>query len=74
MATYKQIQGYVKHKYGYTPKTCWIAHAKELSGLLVKRSHRRSGERVYPCPADKLGDIQDAFRYFRMMEWVKGDK
>ena len=68
MATYTQIQDYIKQKYNNTPKTCWIAHAKELSGLPVKRSHRRKGERVYPCPEDKLPDIQDAFRYFGMME------
>ena len=67
MATYKEIQAYVKKEFGYTPKTCWIAHAKELSGLPVKRSHRRSGERVYPCPEEKLRDIQEAFRHFGMM-------
>jgi len=67
MATYKQIREYVKQKFGYTPKDCWIAHTKELSGLPVKRSHRRTGERVYPCPEVKLGDIQDAFRHFRMI-------
>ncbi|MHA1280318.1 MAG: hypothetical protein ACTSQ8_24355 [Candidatus Helarchaeota archaeon] len=53
MVTTNRIQEYFTRKNGYTPKTCWIAHAKELSGLPVKRSHRRSGERVYPCPADK---------------------
>ena len=24
MATYKEIQGYVKETYGFLPKTCWI--------------------------------------------------
>lgn len=42
-------------------------YTKELSGLPVKRSHRRSGARVCPCPEDKLASIQDTFRYFGMM-------
>ena len=67
MATYAQIRVYVKEKYGYFPKSCWIAHAKELSGLPVKRSHRRKGARQEPCPPRKLADIQDAFRYFKML-------
>lgn len=32
MATYTQIQ-WIKEKYGFTVKTCWIAHAKEVCGL-----------------------------------------
>ena len=66
MATYKQIQEYVKDNFGYTPKTCWIAHVKEIYGLPVKRSHRRKGERIHPCPFDKVEDIQEAFNYFGM--------
>ena len=72
MATYKQIQVYVQGKYGYTPKTCWIAHAKELSGIPVRKSHNRKGERKHPCPENKLESIQDAFRYFKMI--VGGEK
>ena len=33
MATYKEIQAYVKEKYGFQPKTCWIAHMKEVCGI-----------------------------------------
>jgi hypothetical protein len=33
MATYKDIQKYVKQRFGFEPKTCWIAHVKELNGL-----------------------------------------
>lgn len=28
-ATNKEIEDYVKKKYGFTVKTCWIAHVKE---------------------------------------------
>ncbi len=34
MTTHKQIQQYVKGVYGYTPKTCWIAHMKEVCDLI----------------------------------------
>ena len=33
MATYQQIQKWVRCLYGWTPETCWIAHCKELAGL-----------------------------------------
>ena len=67
MATYQEIQSYVKKKYKYSPKTCWIADAKEKCGLPVRRSHRRTGQRLYPCPKNKLSDIKDAFRHFDMI-------
>ncbi|NHN35628.1 hypothetical protein [Paenibacillus agricola] len=41
MATYKQIQDYVKQQYGYIPKSCWIAHMKEVNGLNPKMSPRQ---------------------------------
>lgn len=67
MATYLEIQNFVKNRYGYTPKTCWIAHAKEICGLPVRRTHNRMGKRVYPCPDNKLESIQSAFRHFGMI-------
>lgn len=59
MATYKEIQQYVKNKYGYSVKTCWIAHMKELSGIKVKVSHRRYDEnvRTNPCPENKTLEL-----------------
>jgi len=67
MATYAEIQEYVKKKFGFVPKTCWIAHAKEISRIPVKRSHRRIGKRQYPCPRSRLKPIQKAFQHFGMM-------
>ena len=32
MATYAEIAECVKRQSGFTPKTCWIAHVKELNG------------------------------------------
>ncbi|MBE6584420.1 MAG: hypothetical protein E7649_05525 [Ruminococcaceae bacterium] len=70
MATYKQIQEYVKFKYGFQPKTCWIAHMKELCGLPIKPSHNRYSltKREKPCPADKQEAIIDAFKHFEMIK------
>jgi len=33
MATYQQIQDWVRKHYGFTVKTYWIAHVKEMCGL-----------------------------------------
>lgn len=68
MATYKQIQDYVKKRYGYQPKTCWIAHVKELSGLSMRKAWNRAGtRREEPCPKGKIPDIQAALRHFGMI-------
>lgn len=67
--TYKKIQEYIKIKYGFVVKTCWIAHAKELYGLPVNTSaNRKTNQRKYPCPADKLDIIAKAFQYFGFLE------
>ncbi|MCD4754054.1 MAG: hypothetical protein K8R40_13370 [Anaerolineaceae bacterium] len=69
MATYKQIQEYVKQNYGFVCKTCWIADMKEKGGLNPRRSHRRIVDhRKYPCPQEKEGAILAAFQHFGMIE------
>ena len=69
MATYHQIQKYIRAKYGYQPKTCWIADVKEQVGLPVRRAwNRLSNERQVPCPSEKVAAILDAFRHFGMIE------
>ena len=69
MSTYKNIRSYVKDKYGFDPKSCWIADAKERFGLPVKRAWNRKGEeRENPCPDEKLDAIRDAIEYFGMLE------
>ena len=35
MATYKQIEDWVKGNHGFVPKTCWIAHVKETCGVAL---------------------------------------
>lgn len=69
MATYKEIQEYVKMNFGYIPKTCWIAHAKEICGLSPKIANNRNdiNKRVFPCPAEKQSEIKKAFKHFGMI-------
>jgi hypothetical protein len=67
MATYHQIQKYVRQKNGFMPKTCWIAHVKEVCCLLARRAHNRKGpKRAQPCPPDRVDAIKDALRHFGM--------
>jgi transcriptional regulator with XRE-family HTH domain len=57
--TYKRIQHEVKRRFGYTPKTCWIAHVKEIMALTLKEAHNRQGlARVHPCPTERIAEIK----------------
>ncbi|MBC8492748.1 MAG: hypothetical protein H8D43_03100 [Chloroflexi bacterium] len=69
MATYKQIQDYVKERHGCTVKTCWIAHVKELNGLKLHRApNREAGDkRKNPCPPSKRLLIEEAMRHYGMI-------
>ncbi len=68
MATYKQIQEWVKQNYGFVPATCWIADVKSQAGLPMRKAPNRKGaERVKPCPPEKVDSIQAALRHFGMI-------
>jgi hypothetical protein len=68
MATYKEIQIWVRQQYGFVPQNCWIAHVKEISGLRLRRAPNRQGtERVRLCPQEKVELIQAALRYSGML-------
>ena len=66
MSTYQQIQEFVREKYGFTVKTCWIAHVKEISGLTPRIAPNRTDntKRINPCPPDKIEPIKQALRHF----------
>ncbi len=70
MGRYKDIQAYVRAEYGFVPETCWIAHAKEVSGLPTRRAHNRlsPASRKRPCPIDKRAPIIEALRHFGLLE------
>ncbi|MEW5937150.1 MAG: hypothetical protein AB1665_04950 [Candidatus Thermoplasmatota archaeon] len=69
MATYKQIQDWIRRNYGYTVKTCWIAHVKEICGLELRNAPNRYDEniRTNPCPSEKIEPIKQAFKHFGMI-------
>jgi len=69
MATYKEIQGYVKEKYKTSIKTCWIADMKEFHDLKKGVAPNRISldSKTNPCPDDKKEMITDAFNYFEMI-------
>jgi hypothetical protein len=38
---YRAMQQYVKDKFGFVPKTCWIAHRKEVLGFSPRPAWNR---------------------------------
>jgi len=66
MTTYKDVQVYVKSNFGYVPKSCWIAHMKEVCGLnpQIAKNRRSAAKRMYPCPPEKQDDLRKAFEHF----------
>jgi len=67
MTTYNQIQEYVKKNYFFIPKSCWIAHMKEICKLPVRKAHNRVNGRKHPCPIRRRQDIKNAFKHFKMI-------
>lgn len=67
MATYREIQAWVKKEHGLSIKTCWIAHCLELKGLEPKKAPNRKCPRKHPCPENKREPIFSAFREFGMI-------
>ncbi len=69
MATYKEIQDYIKYNYKTSVKSCWIAHMKEKRGLKISNSPNRidPDKRKYPCPEDKQEMIIETFKKFEMI-------
>jgi hypothetical protein len=55
MATYREIQNWVRTASGFVPKTSWIAHVKADRGLSGRRAANRFNHptRVNPCPTTR---------------------
>lgn len=70
MATYREIQEWVRAKSGFVPKTCWIAHVKSDSGLIERNASNRFDHptRVHPCPSNRRAAIEAALRHFGMVD------
>ena len=67
MATYKEIQTWVKQNYGFVPETCWTADVKSQTVSLTRKApNHRGTERAKPCPLEKVKAIQRELRHFGM--------
>jgi len=68
MATYREIQAWVKRHNDFVPKTCWIAHVLSDHNLTTRRASNRINAvaRKYPCPDDKRAAIEAALKHFKM--------
>jgi hypothetical protein len=70
MATYKDIQAYIRKINGFTVKTCWIADVRAGYGLTTRVAPNRidPSKPVYPCPPEKRSPIEGALRHFGMIQ------
>ena len=59
MSVYREAERLVAQSFGFVPKTCWIAHAREIRGDKVRTASNRTNpeHRKHPCPEDKLPAI-----------------
>ncbi|MBS8261539.1 hypothetical protein DYI23_15040 [Roseibium polysiphoniae] len=59
MATYREIQEETKARFGFTPKTCWIADIKAENGLTRGSAPNRidQGFRKHPCPPHRRDEL-----------------
>ena len=68
--TYKRIQEYVQEKYGLKVHTAYIAEAKRMVGLDMRKApitvEQRKHE-YHPCPPEKVEAIKDALRHFGLI-------
>ena len=69
MATYPEIQAYVRANGGPSVKNCWIADVKRRHGLISRSAPNRidSAKPVYPCPPEKIARIEAALKRFQMI-------
>jgi len=59
---------YVRARHGFTPKTGWIAHVKELNGLPLRPTHNRGrSARVIPCPPERQAAVEETLRHFAIL-------
>jgi len=50
MATYREIQGYVRVHADFVPKTCWIAHVMSDHELTTRLAPNRRDRTQVPLP------------------------
>ena len=67
--TNQKIRDYFQSKYGIKPTSNWIAHAKEVYGVPVRRAANRKGEeRLWKCPKRHLVELKEVFEHFGLLK------
>jgi hypothetical protein len=69
LATYREIQDYIRAAHGFVPQTCWIAHVLADHGRTTRPAPNRltPDARAKPCPPVKRPAIEAALRHFGMI-------
>jgi hypothetical protein len=59
MSIYHETACLVAETFGFVPKPCWIAHAREVRGDRMRIASNRidPAHRKHPCPEDRLPAI-----------------
>lgn len=65
MATYEELEAWIKNEHRFTPRRCWIAHVKSLVG--IANSRVRNADRKVPCPDERRDAIKAALKHFKML-------
>jgi 23S rRNA (uracil1939-C5)-methyltransferase len=68
--TYKQIEEYVKNKYGLHVPNLYIAQVKKEFGIIERENYNlgKEGHRVPQVTKEKRDAIIDALRFYKMIE------
>ncbi len=70
-ATYKEIEEWVRNKYGFHVTNLNIAQVKQKHGIIERENYNKpkSPDSKQPgCPEEKVKAIEDAMRHFQMIE------
>ncbi|PYD74999.1 hypothetical protein [Novacetimonas pomaceti] len=69
MATYQQVQDWIRARDGFAAKSCWIAHILSDHGKTRRQANNRidPNQRKHPCPPEKRPVIEAALRHFKMI-------
>ena len=71
MTTNDEIRAYMKEKYGIYAKNGWIAHAKDVYGIPLRKRQTTAGERKWKCPKKRLEQFKEAFIHFKILKTTK---
>ncbi len=70
-ATYDEIQKWVQDNFGFHVTNLNIAQVKQKHGIIERENYNKpkSPDSKQPgCPEEKVNAIEEALRYFRMIE------